>query len=201
MTPGPCDPGYRLMTTTRQSAPSPAHRYLRPHDWSPGALSLSIAGPALTLPTRGRCAPTIPDGAWAVSGIPKLIPEEGQVPVLTSTHRLSTLQQRFCLRSPRSVTPYSDSFRNVHHRGFDHNSSRWFEIGTRLATEGPSCISRAMQIGVAPAMLVTRDPLRKIQDRIDRLAGAPKSDLRNVVQNVLRLVTAGFDAPLTAVAA
>jgi hypothetical protein len=51
-------------------------------------------------------------------------------------------------------------------------------------------------------MLATQDPFRKIQDRIDRLARRrTEVGLTKFVQNVLKLATADFDAPLTDVAA
>jgi hypothetical protein len=75
-----------------------------------------------------------PDAARAVSGhLPKLIPEEGSPPVLTSPNPLSTLLQRFararlsrpCL--PESCPGVSATLTTA---AFDRSSLRWLEIGT-----------------------------------------------------------------------
>jgi len=64
----------------------------------------------------------MPDAAWAVSvHPPSLSRKMGQPPVLTSSNRISTLQQRFAYaRLSQSCLPDSlvRLFRNVHHRGF-----------------------------------------------------------------------------------
>src|SRR5450756_1884009 len=74
----------------------------------------------------------MPDAAWAVSvHPPSLSRKMGQPPVLTSSNRFSTLQQRFaCARLSQSCLPdscsgFSATFTTV---TFDHSSLRWLEI-------------------------------------------------------------------------
>src|SRR5665811_1812511 len=98
----------------RAVRPSPAHRYFRPRGWSRLRLFPWHRRLGSHVPYKSQIelrAAYMPDAAWAVSGHPPSLSRQmGQPPVLTSSNRFSTLQQRFaCARLSQSCLPDSCS--------------------------------------------------------------------------------------------
>src|SRR3982074_3461807 len=104
------------------------------------------------------------DPSHSLRTSPKLIPEEGSPPVLTSSNPLSTLHRRFaCARLsqpclPESCPGVSATLNTI---AFDNSSSRWLE-------STPDCRPRRALLHLpyscaspfGPAILVTHDPKR-----------------------------------------
>ena len=83
----------------RAVRPSPAHRYFQPRGCRRLRLFPWHRRPGSHVPYKSQIefrAAYMPDAAWAVSvHPPSLSRKMGQPPVLTSSNRFSTLQQRF----------------------------------------------------------------------------------------------------------
>jgi hypothetical protein len=131
-------------------------RGLPGHGWSRSCFFPRHRPPGSHVPNQSQIehrAAYMPDGARAVSAIPKLIPEDGSTPAFppgapSRPWQLIRFRQRFaCARLgqsylSKSCSDFSAPFTTV---AFDHSSLRWFEISTPdCRARRPSSISRTV---------------------------------------------------------